>query len=437
MSSDLNYIKKKYGENMQHFCRDNFSTILEKEGLLTKIFNEYFFESKSLYDDLKNSNWLFQFKNFINRKASGEIDSLNGLFKETNKTPEELMDDAGYVLKQCFCEKDIQSYKKYYKQNEALCTFHGNRLDKCTVFFAVKKDVDNIIREDFDNPKREDRYGTSVISIQFTKDGTNTLSIKNRYNHTVSNPDATFSNNLENIIPGLTESFSKTYGLRQENPSVDFEIPGYVRANDGKYYKYNYEINNIYYCPGNVIIDNFNVKKFDKSLYFIFDYYMIDLSKSNRSIFVYDKKLADGFVNTIPKIEKVAIENINDEKRLVILGSNNECMEIILDKDNKSKKLKIENIVKPKDGFMFKNETISELDLGSTEVLDDDFMFHNSCIKKVNAPNLKEIKDYVLVKNESIEEFNAPALERIGDESLVNTKVIDSLKDQISSYKSK
>ena len=34
-------------------------------------------------------------------------------------------------------------------------------------------------------------------------------------------------------------------------------IPGYTVAEDGKYYKYNYEINNIYYCPDNIIIDNF------------------------------------------------------------------------------------------------------------------------------------------------------------------------------------
>ena len=40
-----------------------------------------------------------------------------------------------------------------------------------------------------------------MISIQFTKDDAHTLSIKNRYNHSVNDPDATFSNNLDNIIP--------------------------------------------------------------------------------------------------------------------------------------------------------------------------------------------------------------------------------------------
>ena len=70
MNSDLQYIKKKYGEKMMHFCRENFSTILEKEGLLTQIFSNYFNENRSLYEDLKENNWLFQFKNFIVKKAS-------------------------------------------------------------------------------------------------------------------------------------------------------------------------------------------------------------------------------------------------------------------------------------------------------------------------------------------------------------------------------
>ena len=35
----------------------------------------------------------------------------------------------------------------------------------------------------------------------------------------------------------------------------------------GDPYKYNYEINNVYYCPDNIIIDNFRVKPYDKEKY--------------------------------------------------------------------------------------------------------------------------------------------------------------------------
>lgn len=33
-----------------------------------------------------------------------------------------------------------------------------------------------------------------------------------------------------------------------------FEIPGYTLAVDGKYYKYNMEIDGEYFCPDNIVI---------------------------------------------------------------------------------------------------------------------------------------------------------------------------------------
>ena len=112
MNNDLKIIKKKYGEKMMHFCRENFSTILEKEGLLTQIFSNYFNENRSLYEDLKENNWLFQFKNFIFKKSKDGYNALDTNLTDSNKTPEELMDEVGYVLKQCFSEDEIQRYKK-------------------------------------------------------------------------------------------------------------------------------------------------------------------------------------------------------------------------------------------------------------------------------------------------------------------------------------
>ena len=64
------------------------------------------------------------------------------------------------------------------------------------------------------------------------------------------------------------------------------DIPGYVKASDGKYYKYNFEFNNIYYCPDNIIVDNFEVKEYAHEKYVIMDYFVLDLV--NKKISVYD-----------------------------------------------------------------------------------------------------------------------------------------------------
>ena len=175
MIDDLKVIRKKYGEKMYHFCRESFPTLLEEPGKLSKLLSDNFRESHSLFDDIVANGKESEFKNFIYSLVDVENNNELGM----TKTPEELMSEAGYVLVECYNEEDIQKFRKYYAPGEELCTFKGGRLNSCRVFFAVKKNVLDIKREDFKKPKREDEYGTSVISIQFTKDETNTLSIKN------------------------------------------------------------------------------------------------------------------------------------------------------------------------------------------------------------------------------------------------------------------
>ena len=418
MIDDLKIIRKKYGEKMYHFCRESFPTLSEEPGKLSKLLSDNFHESHSLFDDIVANGKESEFKNFIYSLV--DVENNNELVQI--KTPEELMSEAGYVLVECYNEEDIQKFRKYYAPGEELCTFNGGRLNRCRVFFAVKKNVLDIKREDFKNPKRQDEYGTSVISIQFTKDETNTLSIKNRYNHTVNNPDATFSNNLDNIIPGLTESFERHKGIVQKYKSKSFEIEGYVRANDGKYYKYNYEINNVYYCSDNIIIDHFNVKKYDKSRYLIIDYFIIDLSKDNKSISLYDKNLSDSFCDVIKDINKIEIDNIDSGKKITILGDNNECLEIITDKDGKIISLKMDEIYVIGDYFLRCNKSLRELYAPNLTKVGDDFLYRNKFLQELYSPNLTEVGVCFLHYNKSLRELYAPNLTKVGVCLLWNNK---------------
>ena len=418
MIDDLKVIRKKYGEKMYHFCRESFPTLLEEPGKLLKLLSDNFHESHSLFDDIVANGKESEFKNFIYSLVDVENNNELGMIK----TPEELMSEAGYVLVECYNEEDIQAFRKYYARREELCTFKGGRLDRCRVFFAVKKNVSDIKREDFKNPTRQDEYGTSVISIQFTKDGTNTLSIKNRYNHTVNNPDATFSNNLDNIIPGLTASFEKHKDIVQKYKSNRFEIKGYVRANDGKYYKYNYEINNVYYCPDNIIIDNFNVKRYDKSRYLIIDYFIIDLS--NKSIRLYDKKLSDSFCDVIKDINKIEIDNIDSGKKITILGDNNKSLEIITDKDGKIISLKMNKIYDIGDKFLSYNTSLQKFTAENLTEVGSDFLYYNTSLQKFTAENLTEVGSYFLWCNNTLQELYLPNLKIVGHDFLRRNKTL-------------
>ena len=318
-SNELKKIKKLYGEKFMHLCRNLFPTILEQEGLLTEILTSSFStNSRTIYEDIMQNGLEDKFKNYIYNKVDVEKDKPE-IIEE--KTPYELMEEAGYDLYEC-TEEDIQKFKKYYKKGEELCTFKGGRLNRCVVFWAVKKDAKDIKRKDFKNPKREDEYGTSVMGIQFNKTGKCTVSIKNRYNHTVNNPDATYGNDLDKIIPGLEKSFAtllqKKHRLELNSTNIEnFHLPGYTVANDGKYYKFNMERNGIYYCPGNIIIENGEPKQLENpEAQILMDYFILDMK--NKTIKLYDdKRDKDGFIDYFENLEetdaKIKIEK-NKEK---------------------------------------------------------------------------------------------------------------------------
>lgn len=135
-SNELKKIKKYYGEEMTHFCRDNFATILETENLLLNTLLKYINPYHYFFRDVKQNNMLDEFKGYIYRKCAIEDPNNN---TDVNKDPKELMSDAGYDLYECKSEDEIQAFKKYYRTDEELCTFRGNRLERCYVYFAVKK----------------------------------------------------------------------------------------------------------------------------------------------------------------------------------------------------------------------------------------------------------------------------------------------------------
>ena len=196
-NEDLKKIKKIYGEEFMKMCRRNFPTLLETPGLLFKLITDHVEPTKNFMKFLSLDPDPIEvedaFKNFIYSFVDVEQDTPEAI----EKTAKELMDEAGYVLfPECQTEEQIQKFRGFYgPPPERLCTFNGGRLNHCRVWFAVKKNAVSLDRKKFTNPKREDEYGTSVISIQFTRRTPSTLSIKNRYNHAVNNPDNTFLNN--------------------------------------------------------------------------------------------------------------------------------------------------------------------------------------------------------------------------------------------------
>lgn len=399
---------------MIKLSRELFPTLLEEKGLLSGIFLDNFNPSKTLYDDIKKDHLEKEFKMFI----YGFLNK-DEVIENSKKTPKELFEEEGYDFYECKTEEDIQKFKKYYARGEELCTFRDRRLDKCYVFFVVKKNVDEIKREKFKKPIREDDYGTSVMSIQFTKDEAHTLSIKNRYNHALleGNPDATYRNNLENIAPGLTKSFENTYGLKQFNPNTNFEIKNYVRGKDGKFYKYNYEINNIYYCADNIIIDNFEVKKLPKERYIVMDYFILDMK--DKKITLYDESINDSFVSSIKNIKKIDVLKCGLNKTIVIIGEEGNMI-IKLDPNDRIIEVDNETLKSVSDNYFSKSKYIDKLYLNNVVEVGDNFLNKNKSLSKISMDNVKIIGNNFLEYNEGIEDISLLNVKKIGRSFMFN-----------------
>ena len=423
-SKELNRIKKLYSEKFMHFCRSIFPTLLEQEGLLTEVLKSSFAtNSRTLYDDIVNNDLEEEFKNYIYSKidVEKEMPEIIG-----EKTPYQLLDENGYNLYECNSEEEIQSFKKYYKSGEELCTFRGNRLNRCVVFFAVKKDAEEIKREDFNNPKREDEYGTSVMSIQFTKSQNSTVSIKNRYNHKVNNPDATYGNNLDKIAPGLRQSFEKLLserGLTLNSSNIEaFSIPDYVVADDGKYYKCNMEINGNYYCPGNVIIDHGNVIKLEPEKQELIDYFILD--KENKTLSLYDSLISDSFIDGFKNIDSIEMVNNNNSEqktKTITIKEKSSDKPITIEINKESNSIigyTNENLTNLGDNFLKYNEQLSEFKVPNATCIGNRALMCNKELEKFEAPNAEKIGFNFLRKNTELREFYVPNLTKESKESL-------------------
>jgi len=189
-----------------------------------------------------------------------------GTIRET--TQEEIIEDfkkAGYDTVIFDDEEKIAECKKYYAAGEVICTYNNlsGRMSQYHMLVAIKKDIDKIQRSK--TPQREDEYGTSILNIQIAKNGSH-MSIKNRYNHTVSECDSTLNNNLDLLVPGLQAKVLGYYNIASLNKNKTYYRN--IAKINGVYLKCVAEVENVYF--GNFVLDSKNGVRFaDNGRYYV------------------------------------------------------------------------------------------------------------------------------------------------------------------------
>ncbi|MGN0919838.1 MAG: hypothetical protein ACI4OR_03685 [Alphaproteobacteria bacterium] len=347
--------------------------------------------------------------------------SLKDIHIKSQEEPQDpfvLLDQAGYNAYYVHNLAEQNAISKYFEPDEELCTFRDPiRFQKYHIINAVKKDVDKIKREDFrGKEQREDLYGTSVISIQVLTTG-GFISIKNRYNHTVSNPDNTFNSNPDNIIPGLSAAIKKYLGV--DFSSQEVLLPDHFVLMNNQLIRYHHESCNMYFG------DRFYAKDGHIHPLESHEIMMDDCILNLRDRTIYDPSLSpdrfkiDDEHDNSGSFMSVIANELKGKKLQIKKNKEEDCQEIYADDVCliKVQKSQVKGLYLPKTTkingrlFLFDNKILTELDIPNLEAVEDWFLGHNTALRKLNLPNLKKVGDYFLFKNNALTELHLPKLE--------------------------
>ncbi len=219
------------------------------------------------------------------------------------KDPYELARSVGYELTGPFesTGEFVPYDQQDFRPNERLCTFNEptSRLRNYHILWLRHAEVNETLpadmltldtlsntwkiylktigRYDQDSdsydltdlrPARDDPYGTSSMSVQISRQGTH-VSIKNRYNHTVSNPDNTLDSDLDHVAYGLKRAVYTWVGREDLMDKTSVALAeGYIADNDGGIHAYQYEEDNVYYGDYEYI-ENGVVTTIDRGKYYM------------------------------------------------------------------------------------------------------------------------------------------------------------------------
>lgn len=223
---------------------------------------------KALVTPQNARNVFSELNEFDAKSLCTEISNSGKIGKTRETTQEEIIkvfNSVGYDRVIFDDEREIYECKKYYKTGEVICTYNNleSRMREYHMLVAIKSNIDKIERSK--NPQRDDEYGTSILNIQIARNGSH-MSIKNRYNHTVPQPDSTLNNNLDMIYMGLQSMVLGYYGFASLSSKKAYY--NNIINIGGVYLKYHTERNNIYY--GAFVLDGINGARFtDTSRYYV------------------------------------------------------------------------------------------------------------------------------------------------------------------------
>ena len=465
VANGFDILKKKFGETAAKSIRENIPFALD----YPNEFAEFITKKIPVKEDIA----------FIVKNISQRLDGLFRLesdknietVKVVNKTPEELSKEAGYVFHRPESENDILAFKKDFENGEVLCTYNDveGRMQGHFIFWLRRNDAESVLpakqitqeylKDDSEgsilwrayldgkglkmpdgsydlsnlNASRQDPYGTSSMSVQIGRRGGN-ISIKNRYNHTVNNPDATFGNDLNTIIDGLDNAVFGIEGIPKK-ASQELRLPDNITSDlKGRFFKYDQEIENIYFSQHGYV-DEGEIILIDKSHQRMVDNFIFD-SKTNEVIPVtLSRQLIRDINNVTFEKNKIIVNSDNGDYEFEFLnGTLNKLSSDIttigdsfLQTNTTLESISLPNVTKIGDTFLSNNKNLKSISLPSVTDIGNGFLRRNITLESISLPNVKAIGTDFLIYNEDLKSISLPNVETIGDGFLKFNTTLNSI----------
>ena len=412
MKEDFLWIKKFYGEHIAKLCREIVPELFEEPSLVPRLLQVCFAPHTELYQDMLSLG-KYNIRNYMYSR----LDRKEELFS-TPKSAKELLADAGYRLFVCSCPDDISTFRSCYDPEELLCTFKDgveNRFKDAYYFFLAKDNAFSLRREDFKNPQRDDEYSKSLICLQIDRVNHN-IKMCSRYNHTVDFADSMYSNNLDNIVPGLRYAMQRDFNIKiSQRECVDFaEMHKLNYVEFGPYrtmYKYNEHLNNKYYCPNNVVLDEDKAVVVDKATTTLLDYYVLDYK--NHEMYSYDDTLKDCYHHK--KFKKCDL--LSDEKYdtyKITFEDDNELY-LMSDKMHRIVAVTDNDSGDVGDNYFGFCHHIVEVNMNKVHTAGDNFVGSSSALRNINAPYFEQVGDDFAAYSSRVKYINFDYLKSCGD----------------------
>lgn len=294
--------KKVCGESGTRLIRDNYP-----ESLDSLDFMDYISKKCNTKTNIKNV--LSNLENLLYLKNS-YLDKGNVAQEEVSEhSIDDVLGKVDYGYKIIRNAEELVDFKRFYAPSDILCTYNnpGSRLEEYHILVLFKKDFNKIKRSE--KPEREDEYSTSLLNVQIHKKQ-NSVSIKSRYNNTVNNPDAVYSNNLDKIASGLTGAIERRLGIKIGEKN-NKKIPNNLKLAGGYIINYWIEKNNIY-MGEDVYVDGGEVHWIDTNQELIVNQFLINFKEKTVKDLYSSDPFWRGIFEKALKENKLEIEKIND-----------------------------------------------------------------------------------------------------------------------------